>query len=520
MRHLIQTSVVGATLALLTPLQAQLDLTTADISEIQDAVADGSLTYEDLCERFLERIVAYELNGPSIHSVISINPHWRQEAKALDEERQTSGPRGPLHGIPIAVKDNVDTVGIPNSGGAIGLERNYAPNDAFVIEQLKKGGAIIFLKTNLSEFASGSRGLPGASTLGGQPRNPYNLRRHSDGSSSGTGSALAAVFAVSGLGTETGSSVRGPSSANNLVGLAPTEGLISRDGVIPLSPTLDRVGVMARHVYDVAATLNYTTGVDDKDQVTARSEGKLPPQPYESYLDESSLDGARLGVVNELFEEDDPTCAEAIAIVKKAIADCESIGATLVPVSTGYDDLMEQLSLSNITPTEIGPALEDYFASLDASSGIQSLEDFYDTGGFIIGKWERYEEALTSEPDFDAPGYKEHLARRSEMRARLLGLLNDNDLDALVYIHNNYPSEYVNQPSTYTKVRLSSVSGLPAIVVPAGITSHGQPVAVEFLGRAFDEATLLSLAYSYEQATGHRILPPNTPTLPTDYVSK
>lgn len=520
MKSLIKACSVGIAMAVLTPLKGDLDLTTADIREIQNAVADGMLTYEELCESYLQRIAAYELSGPSLHSIISINPHWRQEAKVLDEERKTKGLRGPLHGIPIAVKDNVDTVGIPNSGGAIGLEHNYASDDAFVIEQLKKGGAIIFLKTNLSEFASGSRGLPGASTLGGQPRNPYNLRRHSDGSSSGTGAALAAVFAVSGLGTETGSSVRGPSSANNLVGLAPTEGLISRDGVIPLSPTLDRVGVMARHVYDVAATLNYTTGVDSKDKVTARSEGKLPTNPYESYLDESSLNGARLGVLSELFIEDDPTSAEAVGIVKKAMADCLASGATLVPVKTGFEDLMSQLSLGNITPNEIGPALEHYFASLDESGGIQSLEGFYKTGGFIIGKWERYEKALETTPNLDEPGYKEHVQRRGEMRAKLLGILENNDLDALIYIHNNYPSQYVNEPSTYTKVRLSSVSGLPAVVVPAGITSEGQPVAVEFLGRAFDEATILSLAYSYEQTTGHRILPPNTPSLPTDYVSK
>ena len=520
MRSRICIICISLTLFFAQSARSELNLTTATIDDIQRAVGEGLLTYEDLCEKYLQRIAAYELSGPKLHSIISINPHWRQEAKLLDRERQTNGIRGPLHGIPIAVKDNIDTLGIQNSGGAIGLANNFAPDDAFVIKQLRKGGAIIFLKTNLSEFASGSPGLPGASTLGGQPRNPYNLRRHSDGSSSGTGSSLAAVFAVSGLGTETGSSVRGPSSANNLVGLAPTEGLISRDGVIPLSTTLDRVGVMARNVYDVAVTLNYTTGVDPADAITSLSDGKLSPEPYQSFLDKSSLDGARLGVVSELFVEDDPVCAEAVSIVKDAVSDCEANGSTIVEVNTGYTDLMDQLSLSNITPTEIGPALESYFASLDESYGVKTLEQFYKTGGFVIGKWERYENALASASNFDSPDYKEHVQRRKEMRSVLLDLLNDNGLDALVYIHNNYPSELVNEPSTYTKIRLSSVSGLPAVVVPAGITALGQPVAVEFLGRAFDEAAILSLAYSYEQSTGHRTLPPSTPPLLSDYVSR
>ena len=522
MKSALATLSLAAAAALpCTASQAVLDLTQANIQDIQAAVAEGSLSYEELCERYLQRIAAYELNGPSLHSIISINPHWRQEAKALDAERLEKGIRSPLHGIPVAVKDNIDTVGIANSGGALSLRNSFAPDDAFVVQQLKKAGAIIFLKTNLSEFASGSRGLPGASTLGGQPRNPYNLRRHSDGSSSGTGSALAAVFSVSGLGTETGSSVRGPSSANNLVGLAPTEGLISRDGVIPLSPTLDRVGVMARNVYDVAVTLNYATGVDVAgDPITSASSGKWPAKPYESYLKADALKAARLGAVVELFKTDDPTCSEAIALVKAAFADAAKAGATIVSVETGYDDIMDFLSLDKVTRTELGPALEHYFTSLGEGNTINSFEEFYEDGGFIIGKWETYAKALAKSDDASDPVYLEQVARRAQLRERLTSIMDTQKLDALVYIHNNYPSELVNEPTTYTKVRLSSVSGLPAIVVPAGITSLGQPVSIEFLGRAFSEPSLLALAYAYEQATQHRVTPPSTPALPSDYVSK
>lgn len=495
-----------------------LDLTQATIPEIHAAVDAGALTYEGLLRSMIERIAAYDGGKVNLNSVISINPQALFMARALDKEYREKGRRSDLHGIPLALKDNIDVLHTPTTGGAIAMKHAYPPNDAFVIQKLKEGGGIPFIKVNLSEFASGTSGLPGAGSLSGQPRNAYNDEVHAGSSSSGTGLSLAASFAQAGLGTETGSSVRGPTMQNSLAGIAPTEGLISRDGVIPLSFTLDRVGVMARNVTDVAITLTHCVGVDYGDQVTTRSLGNIPSRPYQDILDAESLQGTRIGVVREVFTSDDPETEETRIITARAIEDLKAAGATVVdPVSTGIPDIMEFMNLSSIVPNELKLGLNAYLSNMGPEAP-GSLEALLEDGGILYGKFERYQQALEAPGPGRDPEYAKHVARRGQLRNTLLTLMEAEDLDALFYLHNLYPAQYINVKYPYTKVRLSSVSGLPAVVVPGGYTSLNQPVGVEFLAGPFQEGKLLSLAYSYEQATRHRKNPELTPPLPTDFI--
>lgn len=495
----------------------EFDLTKADIPEIQQLMDRGILTSERLVQMYINRIATYDKNGPSINSIINLNARALHEAVELDKERISKGKRSQLHGIPVIVKDNIDTADTPTTGGAIALKHSYPRQDAFVIRKLKEAGAIIIAKSNLSEFASGARGLTGASSLGGQPRNPYNLRRHADSSSSGTGAALAAVFGQVGLGSETGSSNRGPSAHNNLTGLTPTEGMISRGGVIPLSYTLDRVGIMARSVTDLAITFNHVLGVDYSDQITRQSIGNIPDKPYESYLDKYGLKGARLGVFREVFTSDDPRCQEAIALTEKALDQMKAAGAVLIdPITSGIPDIMEQLALSEITPHELRDGLNQYFLTLGPESPIGSLEDLIKSGGILWNKFETYNKALVSPSPSESPVYIEQVQRRSYFRNKLNQLMDENNLDALVYLHNMYPPQYINEPHPYTKVRLSSVSGLPGMIVQGGFTEDDQPVGIEFLARPFCESTLFRIGYAFEQVSRNRRHPASTPALETD----
>lgn len=493
---------------------AEFTLSTATVADIQSAVDAGALTYEHLVELYLERIATYDKRGPALNQIIAVNPRARLDARALDEERKTKGRRGPMHGIPVIVKDCIDTFDQPDSGGTLALRNSFPPDDAFIVKKLREGGAIILAKANLSEFASGAPGLNGASTLGGVPRNPYNLDRHNDGSSSGSGGALAAVFGTVALGTETGSSTRGPAFHNNVVGLGPTEGLVSRDGVIPNSTTLDRVGLMGRHVADVAAMLNYSIGVDPADPITAASAPALAKKPFVSSLKTGRLKGARLGVFRPVFASDDPVTAETRGITERALAELKAAGAILVDPVGIPEDVKALLDTPALGPAELRDGLNGYFASLGPYSPIKSLPDLIKDGGIIFNKFASYTKALSAPPRGTDAAYQRDQAKRATLRASLEKLLATQKLDGLVYLHNIYAAQYINEPQGYTKVKLSSVSGLPAIVVPAGFTSLRQPVGIEFLTRAFSEADLLALAYDYEQATRYRTMPYTAPALP------
>ncbi|MGH7894375.1 MAG: amidase family protein, partial [Candidatus Binatia bacterium] len=281
------------------------------------------MTAEKLVQLCLARIQAYDRQGPALHAVIVLNPKALETARALDAERKAKGPRSPLHGIPVVLKDNFDTVDLPTTGGSVLLEGSIPPGDAFLVKKLRAAGAIILAKVNLSEFASGGT----YSSLGGQTRNPHDLTRSPSGSSGGTGAAIAAAYAPLGLGTDTGGSIRGPATSNGIVGLKPTHGLLSRSGIIPLALSFDTGGPMARSVYDVAVALGVMTGVDAADAATKKSEGKLEAD-YTKYLKADALKGARIGIARDFLGAD----ADVDWVVDASLDAMRRAGATIVDV--------------------------------------------------------------------------------------------------------------------------------------------------------------------------------------------
>jgi amidase len=514
LRTALRTAALAAALSAPLARAAEFDLTTASIADIHAAVDAGALTYERLVELYIARIAAYDQRGPALNQIIAVNPRARLDARALDAELKSTGRRSGMHGIPVIVKDCIDTWDQPDSGGTLALRNSFPPDDAFIVKKLREGGAIILAKANLSEFASGAPGLNGASTLGGVPRNPYNLARHNDGSSSGSGGALAAVYAPAALGTETGSSTRGPAYHNSVVGLGPTEGLVSRDGVIPNSTTLDRVGPMARTVADLAVLLDSSIGLDPADPITSRSAPALASKPFVGPLPTDRLRGARLGVFRQVFTSDDPVTSESRAITERALGELSAAVAILVDPAGIPENVTDLLNTPALGPAELRDGLNHYFASLGPASPIKNLSDLIKDGGIIWNKFASYTRALSAPPRETNEAYRRDQAKRATLRAALEKLMDDQKLDGLVYLHNLYPAQYINEPQVYTKVKLSSVSGLPAICVPAGFTKDNQPVGIEFLARAFAERDLLALAHGYESATRHRILPATTPPLP------
>ena len=276
-----------------------VDVTAATIEDLNRAFDDGTLTSEQLVERYLARIAAYDDAGPALNAVIALNPNAVERARELDAERRSGGPRSPLHGIPVVLKDNLDTADLPTTAGSVLLAGSLPPDDAFLVRKLREAGAIVLAKVNMSEFASGGA----MSSLGGRTRNPHDLVRSPGGSSGGTGAAIAAAFAQVGLGTDTGGSVRSPSTSNGIAGLKPTLGLMSRDGIVPLALSFDTAGPMARHVYDVAAALGVMTGVDPADGATAASRDRFETD-YTQYLDADALAGARIGVARDFLGQD------------------------------------------------------------------------------------------------------------------------------------------------------------------------------------------------------------------------
>ena len=314
------------------------DLLTASVADIQAAVAAGALTYERLITLYLARIDAYDKKGPRLNAILEINPRALDTARAFDAERRRSGLRSPLHGIPIAVKDNIDVSDVPSAGGNIALAGTYPPRDATVIRRLRDAGAIIFLKTNMDELALGNQGL---SSLGGQILDPYDLTRDPGGSSGGTGVAVNVGFATVGIGTETGVSIRSPASNNALVGIAPTQGLVSRAGVLPISFTQDRVGPHAKSVADAALLLTYLRGVDPEDLFTAESAGKVDPRPYTEHAIARDASGIRIGVLRELFRGGDEF-VEGSAMVDRQVAAMRAHGAVIVDNLTTGANLVER----------------------------------------------------------------------------------------------------------------------------------------------------------------------------------
>ena len=500
-------------------------LESATILDLNKAFENGTLTSEKLVELYLKRIDAYDQQGPSLNSVIVIHPDVIDIAKELDAERSESGPRSILHGIPIVLKDNFDTYDMPTTGGSRLFEGTPPAHDAFTVEKLREAGAIIFAKVNMSGFM-GTRVGTGDSAAGGQTLNPYNLAHHPGGSSGGTAVSLAAWFATAGLGTETGVSIRDPAANNAIVGIAPTEGLVSRTGVLPISFVHDRAGPMARSVTDAAAVLSVIAGIDPADMYTLTSAGKIPKEGYTKYLDPDGLKGKRIGVFIDLFNEPTDDFKESLDIIETALEDLTENGAFLIrPVSLGID-LRSVLRWSRSSRIENKFALDTYFRGRGPDSPVSTLEEYIEAGFYYPNSRASLEESLAVESLDTHEGFAARMANRANLRELTEALMDKYDLDALVYPMKAFPAAKLPTDGSRGELRprdadnpFSSITGLPSIVVPAGYDSNNLPVAVEFLGRMFSEPDLIRIAYGYEQATKHRKSPESTPALEGEIIT-
>ncbi len=498
-----------------------IDVTSATIEEVNRAFDDGTLTSEQLVELYLDRIEAYDKTGPALNAVMTLNPRARARARELDAERRERGPRSPLHGIPVVLKDNIDTADMPTTAGSSLLTGSMPPDDAFIVRKLRAAGAIILAKLNMSEFASGGA----RSSLGGPMRNPHDILRSPAGSSGGTGIAIAAAYAQFGLGTDTGGSVRMPSTANGIVGLKPTHGLMSRDGIIPLALSFDTAGPMARHVYDVAVALGVMAGVDEADAATRKSEGRVESE-YTQYLDADALDGARIGVARDFLGQD----ADVDWVVEASLEVMKDAGATIVDVTFPEWLLDTDRALyTTIRHREFRAQIPEYLATLTGDYA-ETLSELVEQAVRITsptanarpnpGRWSlmQREDDSGELSDHEYRAVSEH--GLPLVRMIVEGMMDAEDLDAIVYpTQPRRPARFdpdpapPNGPRRPSPIRYANLTGFPDLVVPAGFTGTGLPVGLSFLGRAFSEPRLLALGYAFEQTMQARRLPAHTPTL-------
>jgi amidase len=504
---------------------ATFDLSKASIADINAAIGAGALSSEKLVSLYLARIAAYDKQGPALNTIITLNPNALAEAKALDAERKTKGPRSALHGIPVILKDNFDTTDLPTTAGCIFLAGSLPNQDSFVTAQLRAAGAIILAKANTSEFALSGKSN-GFSSIGGQTLNPHDLTRGPAGSSGGSGAALAAWFAPLAFGSDTGGSVRGPSAANGIPGLKPTLGALSRAGIVPLALSFDTGGPMARNIHDVALVMNYVSGPDPRDAATAASAGKLP-KDFTASLKEDALKGARFGVLREFMGAD----PEVDAIIEKSIATLKAQGATVVDVKLPEFTTKARASLFSIVRmTEFKAQITDYLQTLKpgyprSHAELLKLADAYlanptgKPGVANKARWEIFRDEAEKGRAIDDP---EYIAARDHglalIRDTLGGILENQKLDAFIYPTSPKPALPLKRdyaaPQSDSATSLANFSGFPDVIVPAGVTKDKLPVTLSFMGTAFSEARLLGYAYAFEQVS-HAIVPPSTtPALP------
>jgi Asp-tRNA(Asn)/Glu-tRNA(Gln) amidotransferase A subunit family amidase len=465
-------------------------------------MARGDVTAVQLVDAYLARLRAYDSQGPALNAMIRMNPRARDEAAALDAERRARGPRGALHGIPVILKDNFDTADLPTSGGSIALASAVPPQDAFVVKKLRAAGAVILGKANMHELAAG---ITTVSSLGGQTRNAYDPRRCPGGSSGGTGAAIAASFAAVGWGTDTCGSIRIPAAYGSLFGLRPTQGLVSRDGIIPLSRTQDIAGPLARTVTDLAIALDATVGADPADTVTRRLGERALPR-FVTALDPRSLQGARLGFLTNYFDGADD---DVVRVIRAALDSMKARGTTVVDVTIAdFDSLMAG---SRAVDMETKFDLLDYLAR-NRAAPVRSLSDILAQGLYhasLDGRFRRVDTVSVRESE----PHRAALAKQRVIADHLEHLLDSLRLDALVYPTMREEPALIGQAQGGSTCQLSANSGLPALTAPAGFTPAGLPVGLELLGRRFADARLVALAYAFEQSGPRRRAPAATPAL-------
>ncbi len=502
------------------PALPPFELEEATVAGLQEAMKAGRHTAWSLAEAYLARIEALERGTPALASVIEVNPDALAIADALDRERREKGPRGPLHGIPVLIKDNIATADrMETTAGSLALVGARAPRDAFVAERLRAAGAVILGKTNLSEWANfrSTRSSSGWSGRGGQCRNPYALDRSPCGSSSGTGAAVSASLAAVGVGTETDGSIVCPSATNSVVGVKPTVGLVSRAGIVPISHTQDTAGPMARTVADAAILLGAMTGVDPRDEATAASRGHAAAD-YTTFLDPDGLKGARIGVARKRFFGYSP---DADRLVDAAIEAMGRLGAVIVdPVEIPHVEELDEPEF-DVLLYEFKADLNAYLAALGPGAPVRTLADviaFDDRHaarelpyfGQEIMLMAEKKGPLTDEAYTKALATCRKLSRAEGLDAAFAA----HSLDAIVAPTGGpaWPIDLVNGDHFLgASSTPAAVSGYPSVTVPVGY-AFGLPVGMSFIGRAWAEGALLRLAYAYEQGTKMRRPPRFLPT--------
>ncbi|MES2825292.1 MAG: amidase family protein [Pseudomonadota bacterium] len=515
-------SVVMATLVALpsTAQAAEFNLATADIKDIQAAMDKGALTSEKLVQLYMARIKAYDQQGPKLNSVITLNKNALAEARALDAERKSKGKRSPMHGVVVLAKDVFDTSDMPTSGGYKPMANSQPGRDAFVIERLRKSGAIILGKLNQSDWYGVA--TQGASTLQGQVLNPYNLQKTPGGSSSGTGAAMAAWFGTVGLGSDTTGSIVIPATLANLVGISATHGLISRTGMMWSSPSQESGGPMTRSVYDAAAVLDAIAGYDAADLATQAALGKIPVQPYISFVSAEGLSGARIGVLREMVRKG-PLHEEGTALFEKALAEFKTAGALIIdPVMTGLD-LPTSQQLANAPTYERADAINAYLARLPEKAPIRTVEEMIAKGGSLV------KPAIVEASKIGSLDRHARLAaamkHQEVMREAIVSAMEKYQLDAVILPYRTTVADQVGLPSgggggNESRNAIASYTGLPTFIVPGGFfSSDGVPFGVQFIGKPFAEPMLIKLASGYEAVSKHRKSPTTTPALPGESFS-
>jgi amidase len=483
------------------------------IAQVHAAFRDGALTCRSLVEQYSRRIEAYDKNPPALNAIVMINPEALRTAAGLDDRFRQTGSIGPLHCIPVIVKDNYETIDMPTTAGSLALKGMMTGKDATVVRRLRDGGAVMMAKSNMAEFAFSPVETVN-SILPGYTRNPYDTRRVTAGSSGGTAAAVAANFGTVGLGTDTGNSIRGPSSHQALVGIRPTMGLTSRAGVVPLSLAADVTGPMTRTVADAVAMLQLIAGPDPADPATAASRDHLVD--YAASLRRDGLRGARLGVLRQAY--DTPTLdREVDEVFRAALAALRDLGADVIdPAAVEGFEAMRSAQTGGCN--QLKHDLNAFLTTLGDKAPLHSLEEIVKSRLFHPSIQVRLEAAQASD---DVPGVTPGCRSRDEFRERLkagvLGLMDNLRLDALVYPTWSNPPRLIgdlNTPAGDNNQVFAPSTGFPAVTVPMGYTRGGTlPAGLQFFGRAWSEPTLIRLAYAYEQATRHRRPAAATPPL-------
>lgn len=483
------------------------------IAQIHQAMRDGRLTARQLVQLYLDRIAAYDRSGPSINALTALHPRALEVADSLDRLfRETGRFVGPLHGIPVIVKENYDTYDMPTTNGARALRNSIPPDDAFMVRRIREAGAIILAKSNMAEWAFSPLETIG-SAHPGYTFNPYALNRVPAGSSGGTAAAVSANLGAVGLGTDTGNSIRGPSSHTALVGIRPTIGLTSRDGIIPLYLERDVGGPMARTVEDAARMLDVLAGVDPADTATAHAQGRIP-ETYTAFLDANALRGARFGVVRRLSNRNgaDP---EVSAQFERTIADLRRLGATVIDSvdTSGVDSIRVSLCSS------FKRDLENYLATLGPNAPFRTLDAIIESGEFHPSVDRRIRGLANDSMGGDPARCAAAAESRARYQAALRAVLQRDRLDALIFPTWANPPRLIGDLSTPAgdnSQTLAPPSGFPAITVPMGwVRNNTLPVGLQMLGDAWSEGRLIALAYAFEQATKHRRPPASAPPLRT-----